>query len=253
MFRMDSPCNAGWNSKADVSVERVLGAFLAGPAEGQDAEALADLTLAALQQSDDPQQGLSTVISALLLPKPAASLPNGREHSAQIPPDQASISSEQSSTSRLHVEPHSLAVQDADIIAESAVVERSTVCLPEGEEPSNLPGSAQRSMTSPSGEAGASKNLSLSLMGLTPSGEAAESATPASPRSITSYRAHSPEAGRLAYLCTLLSRMSAQAEQMQADQQLWQAEALVAVAKHLVKPEVLLSDSHAPKVTTMRS
>ena len=224
----------------------MLGAFLAGPAEGQDAEALADLTLAALQQSEDPQQSLSTVISTLLLPKPAESLPNGRGHS--VPPDQASISSVQS---RLHTEPHSQAAQDADIIAESAVVERSAVCLPEGEEPRNLPESAQRTITSPSGEGGGSRSLSMLHMGLTPSAEATESATPASPGSITSYRVHSPEAGRLAYLCTLLSRMSAQAEQMQADKQLWQAEALAAVSKHLVKPDVLLSDSHAPKVTTI--
>ena len=244
-------CIAGWNTKADVSVERVLGAFLAGPAEGQDAEALADLTLAALQQSEDPQQSLSTVISALLLPKPAERLSNGHGHSAQIPPDQASISSEQSSTSRLQTEPHSQAFQDADIIAESGVVERSAVCLPEGEEPSNLPGSAQRSITSPSGGGGGSKNLSLLHMGLAPSAEATGSATPASPHSVTSYTVHSPEAGRLAYLCTLLSRMSAQAEQMQADTQLWQAEALRVVSKHLVKPDVLLSDSHAPKVTTV--
>ena len=79
----------GWDTKAAVSVDKVLGAFLAGPAEGQDAEALADLVLAALQQSEDPRRSLSTVISALLSPKPTGSLPNGHGHSAEGASEQA--------------------------------------------------------------------------------------------------------------------------------------------------------------------
>ena len=214
-----------------MSVEKVLGAFLAGPAEGQDAEALADLVLAALQQSEDPGHSLSTVISALLLPKPTGSLANGHGHSAEVASERVSADSRQGAVLTAHAEPHSTGYQEGDIISESAVIERSTLCIPEGDEGRDW--QTCNDLDIPASH----------------SGEAAEGTAAALPPNITTNRNHSPAAGRLGHLCTLLGRRSAQGEQAQAAKRLWQAEPLGAVAKHLVKPDVLLSDPHAPKVT----
>ena len=240
---------AGWDTKAEASVERVLGAFLAGPAEGQDAEALADLTLAALQQSDDPRQSLSILISTLLLPKPTEALLNGHVPLAERPVEQAGAAVEQDSTSEMQAVPHSLAGQEADIITESAAVQSSTVCLPEAEERSDSPESAKRGTNPRSGGGGRSSGPSVLHLGPAFSAEAAGSASPSPPHSMNPHIAHSPAAGRLAYLCTLLSRMSAQAEQLRDDKELFPAEPLAALSKHLVNPDVLLSDPHAPKVS----
>lgn len=214
-----------------MSVIKVLGAFVAGPAEGQDAEALADLILAALQQSEDPRRSLSTVISALLLPKPTGTLANGHGIYTEVPSEHASADSQQGHVLGMHTELHSTAYQEAATISESAVIGRSTLRIPEGSEGRGLP------------EASDSDILASQ------SGQAADSSAPASPNNITTNRTPSVPAGRLDYLCTLLCRMSAQDEQAQAKSHLWQAEPLGVVSKHLTKPEVLLSDPHAPKVT----
>ena len=112
----------------------MLGAFLAGPAEGQDAEAVADLVLAALQQSADPQQSLGTAISVLLPPEHSEGLPNGRGHTGEAPASQTDVSIEQDSIDGVHREPsqavHSLAGPEEDVILEDAVIERSAVHLP---------------------------------------------------------------------------------------------------------------------------
>ena len=215
-----------------MSVEKLLGAFLAGPAEGQDAEAVADLVLAALQQCAEPQQSLSTVISALLLPKPSESLPNGHGRLGVIPAGQASVSSSQGGLSKVHVEPsqavHSLADQMEEVILERSVVERSAVHLREGE------------AAEPAGGADASSPQRVPGA----DAEAAASVAPLSPHSMTLKRAHS----RLAHLCTLLSRLVPQTGQAQASEQSWQAGLLESVYKHLVEPDLLLSDPHAHKV-----
>ncbi len=223
--------NAGWDARADVSAEKVLGAFLAGPAEGHDAEALADLTLAAVQQSADPQQSLSIVISALLLPKRTEAegrqLPSEHGHpvesssSMQEPAIQTGVSSKSITMNGLDTQLHSLAVSNEDIITQSAVIKEDTVELPAEDESSALPASASPVQSSV---------------------ETAGSTVSLSPHKASSE-------GQLTHLCTLLSRMGAQSEQ--DSNHLWQAEASGAVSKHLAQADVLITDPHAAKALAL--
>ena len=84
-----------------------------------------------------------------------------------------------------------------------------------------------------------------------PDAEAGGSATPLPSHSTDPQtldpKARSPAAGRLAHLCTLLSRLILQTEQAQAGEQSWQAGALETVYKHLVEPDMLLSDPACPQ------
>lgn len=214
-----------------MSAEKVLGAFLAGPAEGHNAEALADLTLAAVQQSADPQQSLSIVISALLLPKRTEAegrqLPSEHGHpvesssSMQEPAIQTGVSSESITTNGLDTQLHSLAVSNEDIITQFAVIKEDTVELPAEDESSALPASASPVQSSV---------------------ETAGSTVSLSPHKASSE-------GQLTHLCTLLSRMGAQSEQ--DSNHLWQAEASGAVSKHLAQADVLITDPHAAKALAL--
>ena len=232
-----------------MSVEKVLGAFMAGPAEGHDAEALADLILAALQQSRGSQHSLSTVTAALLKPESMAQarehLPNGHSNHAdssagkQQDSHQSSTVPEQSSTEALGPESASLAVLgDAGSKQPAAQADEATVKGPPGEA-----GSDTQRNASPAKHAGSPEDAisAKEEEDLAPTFLIADIAT------VHAAELPPPES-RLTHLCTLLSRLGAQREQPRNDEKLWQSEAWGADAKHLAQPDVLISHPHAAKV-----
>lgn len=210
-------CEAGWDTKADMSVEKVLEAFLAGPAEGHHAEALADLTLAAMQQNPDSHHSLDTVLETLLVPdihpKAGNNLPNGHGHPAGSP--------------------ESLEAQ-LDAIAVS-------------EQHNSMPAAAEESRRQPDVTSAAQSIASETAGGAEPAGSAAPSQQ-LSRQGSGGKGSQNLSGGRLTHLCTLLSRVGAQSGQLQEGKQLWQPHALGPVAERLVQQDVLTSHPHAAKV-----
>ena len=217
----------------DVSVSRVLDAFLAGPAEGPDAEALADLILAALQHGRLSQLSMGSVIAPLVMSDTwdaaREKLPNG--HAGNLV-NSASMQQRQADHESQH-EPDSVEA-------------------------------AQQHMSS-LGVSGESNNRQQSAAGIG-AGDSKAAAGPeedahlltARPHSsMPSYSAADEELGNskqgacrgcLTHACTLLSRMGAHSEQMRDNEQLWRADMLGLAAKHLAQPDVLLLHPHAAKV-----
>ena len=226
-------CNAGWESKADVSVSRVLGAFLAGPAEGPDAEALADLILAALQHDRLSQHSLGSVVAQLTMPDTwdaaREKLPNGHAgdliHTARMQQRQAESESREEAESVEEMQQH---MSSLGVSGESKSEQQSAAG--NGAEDSKL-------AASPAGD---TNPLTASPHSSMPPHSAAHEECGKDKQGTS--RDH------LTHACTLLSRAGVHSEQMRDDEQLWAADMLGLAAKHLAQPDVLLSHPHAAKV-----
>ena len=227
---------AGWESKADVSVPRVLGAFLAGPAEGPDAEALADLILAALQHGVASQHSLGSVVAQLTMPDTwdaaREKLSNGHAgnlvHTARMQQRQAESESQEEAESVDGMQQH---MSSLGVSGESKSEQQSDAGI--GAEDSKV-------AASPEGDTNPLTALPHSSM---PPHSAAHE-EPGENKQGTS-RDH------LTHACALLSRAGVHSEQMRENGQLWRADMLGLAAKHLAQPDVLLSHPHAAKVRSL--
>ena len=227
---------AGWESKADVSVPRVLGAFLAGPAEGPDAEALADLILAALQHSVASQHSFGSVVAQLTLPDiwdaAREKLPNGHAgnlvHTASMQQTQAERKSQQAQDSVQAAQSH---MSSLGVSSESDDEQQPAAGEGEGD---------SKAAAGPEGDA---NPLAASPHSSMPPHSAAYE-EPSENKQGTSR-------GCLTHACTLLSRAGVHSEQMRGNEELWRADMLGLAAKHLAQPDVLLSHPHAAKVRSL--
>ena len=221
-----------------MSVSRVLGAFLAGPAEGPDAEALADLILAALQHGRHPQHSVGSVVARLVMPDTwdaaRENLPNGHAgnlvHTARMQQRQAESESQQEPESVEEMQQHmsSLGVSgESKSEQQSAAGIAATDCIlaasPEGD--TNPLTASQHSSMPP------------------------HSAAHEEPSEIK----QGTSGDHLTHACTLLSRAGAHNVDLWDDEQLWRADMLGLAAKHLAQPDVLLSHPHAAKVRSLGS